>query len=57
MQKDANEREELAGLQPVRAGVTQPHVLQWLDPTFDAARPAIDAWLKWRRRRMEKKAA
>lgn len=41
--------EEFAGLHPVKTGVTQPHLLQWIDPTFDAAEPHIDSWLEKRK--------
>lgn len=41
-------REEAFGLRPVKTGVTQPHALQWIDPTFDEAQPVIDAWLSGR---------
>lgn len=47
-------REETFGLKPVREAVTQPHLLQWIDPTFDEAEPLIDEWL---RRREQKEAA
>lgn len=41
-------REEAFGLRPIKTGVTQPHVLQWIDPTFDEAEPLLDAWLQTR---------
>ncbi len=37
--------EEPFGLRPVAAGVTQPHLLQWVDPTFEAAEPSLQSWL------------
>lgn len=45
MKDEAAEMEEPFGLAPVRTGVTQPHLLQWIDPTFDEVVPLIDGWL------------
>lgn len=46
----AEEEEEPMGLFPVRTGVTQAHLLQWIDPTFDEAEPSLEAWLAQARR-------
>lgn len=42
--------EEFVGLKPAKTGVTQPHVLQWVDPTFDAAEPQLESWLQARQK-------
>lgn len=45
------EREEPFGLRPTeRRVVAQPHLLQWIDPTFDEAEPVLDEWLQLRER-------
>lgn len=44
---DPSVEEEAFGLRPIeRRAVAQPHLLQWIDPTFDEAEPVLDEWVE-----------